>query len=116
MAPAARAVGLAMLDRLRPGEWTLRERGIDGRVSVICLKNGREFIQLRHPGLNCDQLVIDDTASDVTVQYACRGRGSGYTHIHREADDVVQIETQGIASAMPFSFVLEGRQRGPCAH
>lgn len=105
---------LGMLDQLEPGAWDLRERGAGGSVQTICLDNGRPLIQLRHPGLACSSVVIQDDASEVTVQYTCRGHGYGRTHVRREAAGLVQIDSQGIVNGLPFSFAAEGRRVGSC--
>lgn len=105
---------LAMLDQLERGRWELRMRDGAGTIQSICLSDGRRLIQLRHPLNSCERFVVDDEASDVTVQYTCRGRGYGRTHIRRESARLVQIETQGIAEGLPFNFVAEGRRVGDC--
>jgi hypothetical protein len=105
---------LAMLDRLEHGRWDLRTRSPGVDLQSICLSNGRGLIQLRHPGDDCPRLIIDDSENEVTVQYTCKGRGYGRTHIRRETDRLVQIETQGIDDGLPFSFVAEGRRIGDC--
>jgi hypothetical protein len=48
------------------------------------------------------------------VQYTCRGRGYGRTHIRRETSRLVQIDTQGIADGRPFAFAAEARRVGDC--
>ena len=48
------------------------------------------------------------------MQYTCRGRGYGRTHIRRETGRLVQIESQGIVDGLPFDFVAEGRRIGEC--
>lgn len=106
---------LAMLDQLEGGRWELRVRDSSGSVERLCLRDGWRLIQLRHPVGNCDRVVLDDAASEVTVQYTCRGRGYGRTHIRRETGRLVQIETQGIAEGLPFSFTAEGRRVGDCS-
>ncbi|WP_255405908.1 hypothetical protein [Novosphingobium sp. CF614] len=105
---------LGMLDQLSPGGWELRERGSDGAVRQLCLDNGRKLIQLRHPGLSCNRTIVEDTANEVTVQYTCRGQGYGRTHIRRETNGLVQIDSQGIVNGLPFAFAAEGRQVGNC--
>lgn len=105
---------LAMLDQLDPGAWELRERGDGPTTRNLCLDSGRRLIQLRHPGLPCSTVVIDDQANDVTVQYTCRGRGYGRTHIRRETNALVQVDSQGIVNGLPFSFVAEARKVGSC--
>lgn len=114
---AAPALGqrpsLAMLDELDRGDWELRERGASGPVRNVCLDNGRRLIQLRHPGAACSSVVVDDRPNDVTIQYTCRGQGYGRTHIRRETNGLVQIDSQGIVNGLPFSFAAEGRKVGP---
>lgn len=100
---------LAMLDRIGGG-WELRER--DGGARNICIEGGRRMIQLRHPGLPCSSVVVQDTPSEVTVQYTCRGQGYGRTHIRRETDSLIQVDSQGIVNGLPFSFSAEGRKTG----
>jgi hypothetical protein len=104
---------LAMLNGLDAGRWELRVRD-DGSVERLCLPDVKRLIQLRHPADACDRLIVTDAASEVTVQYTCRGRGYGRTHIRRETNQLVQIDTQGIAEGLPFSFAAEARRVGDC--
>jgi hypothetical protein len=108
----AQKQSLGMLDELAHGGWELRERG--GPVRNICLDSGRRLIQLRHPGVPCSTVVVDDQADQVTVQYTCRGQGYGRTQIRRETDGLVQIDSQGIVNGLPFAFSAEGRRMGEC--
>ncbi len=105
---------LAMLDRLEPGDWELRERDGAGVPRHICLRDGRRLIQLRHPGEVCSRIAVEDTDSQITVQYTCRGRGYGRTQIRRESPSLVQIDTQGISQGRPFAFSAEARRVGSC--
>lgn len=105
---------LTMLDQLSEGRWELRLRGERRQVERICLRDGRGLIQLRHPEQPCDRLVVEDSPSSVTVQYTCRGRGYGRTHIRKESGELIQVETQGIAGGVPFDFAAEGRRIGGC--
>jgi hypothetical protein len=118
-AVAAPVVGqrptLTMLDHIDGGRWELRVRGAAAPAERICLQNARSLIQLRHPAETCDRLIINDGATDVTVQYTCHGRGYGRTHIRRETSRLFQIETQGIAHGLPFSYAAEARRIGDCA-
>ncbi|MCB2065825.1 MAG: hypothetical protein KDE15_04190 [Erythrobacter sp.] len=113
-APAvAQAPELAMLDRLTRGAWDLRLRD-DGSTQRICVRTGREFIQLRHAQSGCDRFVVRDDASEVTVQYTCRGNGYGRTTIRREGNGLVQVRSQGIVGGAPFSIEGEARHAGAC--
>lgn len=118
MALAAPALGggqsLAMLDQVDSGRWEVRVREPGTPVERICIDNGRRFIQLRHQADSCERFVVQDGLSDVTVQYTCRGRGYGRTHIRRENSRLVQIDSQGISGGLPFQFSAEARRVGDC--
>lgn len=110
---AAQSDGLAMLGGLAKGEWTIKHRdGSEDRK--ICVKTGQELIQLRHSEAGCSRFVVEDGANKVTVQYTCPGNGYGRTNIRKETGALVQIESQGIASGLPFQFVAEARRTGSC--
>lgn len=109
----ALAPELAMLDTLTKGEWTLRIRN-DGSEQRICVRDGREFIQLRHRQPGCSRFIVQDGAEEVVVQYTCRGNGYGRTSIRREGSALVQIRSQGIEGGTPFSFNAEARKSGSC--
>jgi hypothetical protein len=110
---AAQAPSLAMLDKLQAGQWEIRYR--DGTPTQrICLRNGRDLIQLRHRQPGCNRFVVEDGAGEVTVQYTCPGDGYGRTNIRRESGVLVQIESQGIEGGRPFSLIGEGRRSGAC--
>ncbi|WP_321164519.1 DUF3617 domain-containing protein [Tsuneonella troitsensis] len=110
---AAQAPSLAMLSALEDGQWEIRFR--DGRESRrMCLRSGTELIQLQHSGPACSRFIVDDGASEVTVQYTCKGNGYGRTNIRRESASLVQIDSQGIAAGLPFAFTAEARRLGPC--
>ena len=109
----AQAPELAMLNNLERGSWTLSIRGQSG-TERICVRNGREFIQLRHRQPGCDRFVVQDDANQVTVQYTCRGNGYGRTTIRREGNGLVQIESRGIRGGTPFRVAAEARRTGGC--
>lgn len=115
---AAPAIGgsqsLDMLDQLDSGRWEVRLREAGSVPQRMCIDSGRRFIQLRHQSDSCERFIIQDGASDVTVQYTCRGRGYGRTHIRRETNRLVQIDSQGIAQGLPFEFSAEARRVGDC--
>lgn len=114
-AVAAQRPALTMLTTLPHGRWDLRFRGGQEQAKQICLRDGRDLIQLRHPDHSCERLVIEDSAASVTIQYTCRGHGYGRTHIRRETDRLIQIESQGVADGFPFDFRAEGRRIGDCS-
>ncbi|WP_234029056.1 hypothetical protein [Aurantiacibacter spongiae] len=110
---AAQAPGLAMLGGLEKGSWLLRTRS-DGENRRICVRTGREFIQLRHRNPGCERFVVQDDPREVTVQYTCRGNGYGRTTIRRESSELVQIRSQGIHGGRPFVIEGEARRTGGC--
>ena len=110
---AAQSPSLALLDELSKGQWEIRDRDTKS-TRRICVKTGREFIQLRHPGANCRRTVVEDGARQVAVQYTCRGRGYGRTSIRRETPSLVQIEGQGISGSNHYQFTAEARRIGTC--
>ncbi|HKU06638.1 MAG TPA: hypothetical protein VJR30_11260 [Bradyrhizobium sp.] len=105
---------LAMLDQLESGAWELRQPGAGGPVRSICLDSGRKLIQLRHPDLACNSVIVEDTPNAVTVQYTCHGQGYGRTHVRRETNSLIQLDSQGIVDGRPFAFAAEGRRVGTC--
>jgi hypothetical protein len=109
----AQGSGLAMLGALAKGQWTIKQRGgVPDRK--ICLRTGAELIQLKHRDSGCKQIVVEDSAARVTVQYTCQGNGYGRTSVRRETEQLVQLESQGIHDGMPFQLVAEARHTGPC--
>jgi hypothetical protein len=113
-ASATNARPMGMLKALDLGGWQLRTRGAAGRTQNLCIRSGREFIQLRHPGLDCSYTIVDDKPTELTVHYTCRGQGFGRTHLRMETSRLMQIESQGVVRGKPFSFVGEARKSGPC--
>ena len=111
---SAQAPSLALLDGLVKGGWTLRDRET-GNIRRICLRTGRELIQLRHPQPGCSQSLVSGSNRELTAQYTCPGDGYGRTTIRRENDDLVQISTQGIQGGKPFSLDFEARHVGACS-
>lgn len=115
-AVGAQPLQLAMLDGLERGSWELKYRDDqDAGTDRVCLSSGRELVQLRHARLKCRTIVVDDTPNAVTVQYSCPGNGYGRTHIRRESNQLVQIDTQGIENGLPFAYAAEARRVGACS-
>ncbi|WP_234024917.1 DUF3617 domain-containing protein [Tsuneonella amylolytica] len=110
---AAQGPALTMLSGLDKGQWELRYR--DGApASRICVRTGRELLQIKHGASGCNRFVVEDAPGSVTVQYTCRGNGYGRTSIRRETKSLVQVDSQGIAGGTPFEFSAEARKIGPC--
>lgn len=110
---AAHSAELAMLDSLAKGAWSLRIRD-DSSERRICLRDGRELIQIRHTQPGCSRFIVRDDANEVVVQYTCRGNGYGRTSLRREGEGLIQVQSQGIADGAPFSISGEARHSGAC--
>lgn len=110
---AAQTDGLAMLAGLAKGEWTVTPRN-GSAARKICVRTGRELIQIRHSQPNCNRFVVEDGSAAVSVQYTCPGNGYGRTSIRRETASLVQIQSQGIADGLPFQVAAEARRTGSC--
>ncbi|MEM9086801.1 MAG: hypothetical protein AAGB23_12825 [Pseudomonadota bacterium] len=110
---AAQSMGLEMLQGLSKGEWTIKYR--DGSADrKVCVATGEELIQLQHMRSSCDRFVVEEASAKVTVQYTCPGEGYGRTDIRRETSSLVQLQSQGISSGVPFQFSAEARLTGTC--
>jgi hypothetical protein len=110
---AGQAAELGMLASLDKGAWSLRIRD-DGSEQRICVRDGRELIQIRHKQAGCSRFVVRDDTNEVVVQYTCRGNGYGRTSIRREGSGLVQVQSQGIIDGAPFSISGEARHSGSC--
>jgi hypothetical protein len=109
----AQVTELAMLDTLQPGAWEIRLRS-DGTRRNVCIRNGRDLIQLQHRQAGCTRFVVQDEAQEVTVQYTCRGDGYGRTTIRKEGGSLVQLRSQGSQGGVPFTMLGEARRTGSC--
>lgn len=110
---AAQAPSLAMLDRLDSGRWELRFR--DGSPTrSICVRSGRELLQIRHSNTGCSRYIVEDGPDVVTVQYTCPGNGYGLTTVRRETKTLAQIKGSGLVDSRAFEFAAEARRTGSC--
>jgi len=110
---AAQSMVLDLFQGLTKGEWTIKYR--DGSPDQkLCLKTGEELIQLKHGRSDCSRYVVEESPSQVTVQYTCPKEGFGRTEVRRENPSLVQIESQGVATGLPFEIAAEARRTGAC--
>ncbi|AMO71847.1 DUF3617 domain-containing protein [Sphingorhabdus sp. M41] len=114
MAAPAQTPGLALLDGLVPGEWTLKERGSRDPGQKLCLGNPELLLQIQHGNANCTRYVIENGPKKLRVSYKCGNAGQGVTEIKQESSSLVQIFSQGFRNNAPFSINLEGRRTGNC--
>lgn len=116
VAAPAQAPELAMLNKVQPGLWNLKERGTTDTADKVCVRDPRKLLQLRHIDAQCNRFVVSDMPDEVTVTYRCPTGGSGRTTIKYEGRGLIQIDSQGIAQNSPFAFAMEGRYAGACAN
>ena len=114
VAAPAQTPGLAALDGLMPGEWTLKERGSRDPGQKVCLGNPEVLLQIQHSNISCKRYVIENSPKKLRVSYKCGGAGHGVTEIKQESSALLQITSQGIRNNAPFSINLEGRRTGSC--
>lgn len=107
-----RRTALVALGAIEKGQWQLRET--DGGTSKVCVTDPATLLQLRHPGAQCTQVVVENSRDVATIHYTCPGRGYGRTTIAVETSKLVRIDTQGIADGAPFASEFEGRKVGAC--
>jgi hypothetical protein len=110
----AQAPELAMLNKVQPGLWNLKERGSSDATDKVCVRDPRKLLQLGHRDIQCSRFVVSDEPNEVTVTYRCPGGGSGRTTIKYEGRGLIQIDSQGIAHNSPFAFAKEARYAGSC--
>lgn len=103
---------LQALNGIESGQWQLKESG--GGARSMCLRNPAVLLQLRHPGAQCTQVVVENSKDVATVHYTCPSHGYGRTTVTVETGRLVRVETQGVADGAPFAIEMEGRKTGTC--
>ena len=114
-ATAADGPMIIALNQLQPGKWMLTSRDAAFVPRAICLGDPRLLLQLRQPVVDCTRVVIANDPTSATVNYSCRGTGSGRTTVRVETPRLVQVDTQGISGGAPFDMTIEARRTGDCA-
>src|SRR4051794_33048325 len=57
--------------RIEPGEWQLRALDNSEPAQRLCIQDGYELIQLRHPAATCSRFVLANEPQTATVHYTC---------------------------------------------
>ena len=112
LAQALRPTGTP-LDRLEPGLWQIRNAS-GTSLGSICLGDPSDLAQLQHRGASCSREYLASGDRFATVQYSCRGIGSGRTTIRVETRRLVRIESQGLDQGTPFAIRAQARRSGEC--
>jgi hypothetical protein len=111
----AAAPAIAALNTLEKGRWQVRE--LDGATTpaALCLGNPEVLVRFPHRGDPlCALEVLASGPAAATVQYSCKGRGFGHSHLRVETPRSVRVDTQGFRAGRPFSHRLEARRTGAC--
>jgi hypothetical protein len=107
-----RVNALASLER---GLWQLRDLETDAvRRQPVCLGSPKLLLQLQHLGKPCSHLLVSQDERSATVRYTCPASDYGQTLLKLETPRLAQIQTQGIADGIPFSYRLQARRVGAC--
>lgn len=101
-------------EHIEPGQWQLRALDNSAPVRRLCVGDGYDLVQLRHPGAACSRFVLANEPETATVHYTCTGAGYGRTTIRVETPQLVHIDSQGLANRSPFQVALEARRLGKC--
>lgn len=112
-AQAGSAAPQNALTEVAPGRWQLNEIGGPESRSV-CVADPGALLQVEQPGDACARFVLDSERDRLTVRYTCGGRGHGRSVLTVRSARSIRLETQGIATGMPFATDYEGRFVGPC--
>jgi hypothetical protein len=105
--------GLTALNGIEGGQWVFREGG--GEVQKMCLRSPAALIQIKHPGVQCNQVVLENDKDSAAVHYTCPSHGWGRTSVTVETSKLVLVTTAGVRDGAPFSNELEGRKIGNCS-
>ncbi|MCW2367280.1 hypothetical protein M2341_002727 [Sphingobium sp. B7D2B] len=111
MAQAPQAGGL---DSVESGEWELLERGSNQAARRICISDGSQLLQPKHPYRQCERYLIRQSPRAVAASYDCGEGGRGRTDLRIETSRLVQISSQGVSDGLPFAHEMEARRVGAC--
>lgn len=109
------AAGVTPIAGLHAGRWEVHEIGVRGAAKSLCVADPSAFLQWRHWQMACARFPLRSDGRSMTVQYTCPGAGHGMTTIMVEDQQIVRIQTQGIAGGQPFDLDLEARRTGSCS-
>jgi hypothetical protein len=63
---------------------------------------------------DCTYTVIEDTASQATVTYVCRGQGTGRVEVRKVDAGSFTVDARGISGREPFETRAEYKRTGDC--
>jgi hypothetical protein len=111
----AAAPTLAALSKLEKGRWQVRELDNATPATSLCIGDPAVLLRFEHRSFPaCASEVLDSAPAAGTIQYSCKGRGFGHSHLRVETPRTVRVDTQGFSNGRPFSYRLEARRTGAC--
>ena len=81
-----------------------------------CVANTRALAQFEHRGENCLPTLVRESGDTAVFQYNCPSGGFGQSEVQVLTPRSLRIATQGISKGLPFSYVVQARRIGACAH
>lgn len=102
------------LAKLEQGRWQIRSASQAAPTHSICLGDRALLLQIEHGSASCSRDVVQATATGVTADYTCPGRGFGHTTIRVETSRAATIETQGLINGRPFAYRANARKLSDC--
>jgi hypothetical protein len=95
------------------GLWEISRHGAS--PTRQCVADPLALAHYEHRAAACSRDFSDETSSQVTVNYRCKGGGFGESRISVLTPRSLRIETQGIAGDGPFKYVFQARRVGNCS-
>ena len=96
------------------GEWSVSTSATGTNGAKHCLADAGILTQWEHRRAHCTRVVLSGTQDRADVQYTCTGGGFGNSKVQVLTPRSVRIQTQGIASGLPFGYTIHARRLGPC--
>jgi hypothetical protein len=96
------------------GEWSVSTNATGTNGARHCLSDAGILTQWEHRRAQCTRVVLTGTPERADVQYTCTGGGFGNSKVQVLTPRSVRIQTQGIASGLPFGYTIHARKLGAC--
>lgn len=96
------------------GLWEISRSATGAGAEKVCAPDLAVLAQWEHRRGQCTRVVISSTTDEAVIHYTCSGGGFGRSNIKALTPRSLRIDTQGISSGYPFSYVLHARKVGNC--
>lgn len=110
----AGATDPSALAQTQPGLWEISgSPGIKDPVRQ-CVPSVAALAQFEHRGQTCLRRVVSSDAVSTVIEYSCGSAGFGRSKVDVITPRSLRIETQGISTKLPFSYVLQAHRIADC--